>query len=224
MEQKNNGTPESKFIVPIVYELCQSGGNAKWADILHAIERNSGSLLTDVDWESLTSGEIRWKDTSIEAMRLLINRGLISEESGEVILTEEGMYFSLLLEKGHKAGWRPVEFDRGLYESLKAWPPFAAARNHLTQDSVDEEQAGPSLDDLFIGQTALMSGQTDIAVVVSGIADGVSGMQKLFCQALQTSESVPKELCNATLRDAIGSQFDDLAHSSREFLLVAEFA
>jgi len=74
-------TPQSAYYQPIMEAIYELGGRAPASEVLQLVEKKMKSLLTDVDYQNLPSGSIRWDKTAQWARRQLVIDGLLKSES-----------------------------------------------------------------------------------------------------------------------------------------------
>jgi len=74
-------TPQSAYNQPIMEAIYELGGSAPVGEVLQVVEKKMKSLLTDVDYQELPSGNIRWDNTAQWARRQLVIDGLLKSES-----------------------------------------------------------------------------------------------------------------------------------------------
>ena len=67
--------PESRYELPILRFLDQSGGRAPSREVIDAVGRALENELTEADREELNSGDIRWKNRAAFVRLRLIEKG-----------------------------------------------------------------------------------------------------------------------------------------------------
>lgn len=96
------------------------------------------------------------------------------------------------------------------YPQLNLTPLLQAIGLNIHKKEDEEQDTGvPIIEDLFSGQTAMMG--------------SLSQIEKAQRELLEKGDKVTIDECKATLRDALGPKYDELAESTREFLLAAEY-
>jgi hypothetical protein len=74
-------TPQSAYNQSVMEAIYELGGRAQASDVLEVVEKNMKGLLTDVDYQCIPSGDIRWDKTAQWARRQLVIDGLLKSES-----------------------------------------------------------------------------------------------------------------------------------------------
>ena len=72
-------TPEGAYRRPILEALYELGGRASVGDVLEVVEKKM--KLTEVDYQTVPSGEIRWSNTAKWERRTLVENGLLKSKS-----------------------------------------------------------------------------------------------------------------------------------------------
>ena len=85
-------TPYVAYELPILEILYEFGGRGQTRDVLEGIERRMRTLFDQVDYQPMSSGEVRWRNTTRWARHTLVKRGLLKRDSRRGIweLTERG--------------------------------------------------------------------------------------------------------------------------------------
>lgn len=74
--------PEKAYYRPILEALNEHGGSGSVQDLLKTIELKVKSLLTEVDYQRLSSGiDIRWRNTAQWARWKLVQNGFLKADS-----------------------------------------------------------------------------------------------------------------------------------------------
>jgi restriction endonuclease Mrr len=73
--------PEREYWLPILEIIEQSGGSAAATDVIEALGERMNGLLTPLDYETLTMGEVRWRNRARFARLRMTERGLLSSKS-----------------------------------------------------------------------------------------------------------------------------------------------
>lgn len=84
--------PEERYERPLLKALVDAGGQAPYRDVVEAVGRELKSELLPADFESLTSGSIRWK-SRLQFVRIrLIERGYLDKNAPRGVwgVTDEG--------------------------------------------------------------------------------------------------------------------------------------
>ncbi|MGC8859575.1 MAG: winged helix-turn-helix domain-containing protein, partial [Ignavibacteria bacterium] len=79
--KKGMRTPEDKFIIPILESLIELGGKAKVESVLNLVHMKMKNTLNEYDYQSLSSGSKRWKNTAQWARNTMVNEGLLASNS-----------------------------------------------------------------------------------------------------------------------------------------------
>jgi restriction system protein len=91
--EKGLRTPEDAFKLPLLNTLIEMGGAGRVSDILDRMEKHVQPILSDHDYEPLSStDELRWRNTTKWARQDLVNEGLLDKDSpyGIWTITEKG--------------------------------------------------------------------------------------------------------------------------------------
>ena len=85
-------TPNEAYELPILETLYELGGTAQTSDVLESVERRMRTLFGAVDYQSMSGGQVRWRNTAQWARYTLVQRGLLKKDSrhGTWELTERG--------------------------------------------------------------------------------------------------------------------------------------
>jgi hypothetical protein len=84
--------PEAEYELPLLEALVELGGSAPTSDVVDLLGKKLEAKLTAVDRETISSGEIRWRNR-VQFVRLgLIKEGLMVKESPRGVweITDEG--------------------------------------------------------------------------------------------------------------------------------------
>lgn len=73
--------PEREYWVPILEILMEAGGEAPATDVIDALGDRMRSMLTQRDYESLSMGEVRWRNRARFARLRMTEQGLLSASS-----------------------------------------------------------------------------------------------------------------------------------------------
>lgn len=84
--------PEREYWVPILEILREAGGAAPASDVIDALGDRMRTILTQRDYESLSMGEVRWRNRARFARLRMTEQGLLSAASSRGIweLTDIG--------------------------------------------------------------------------------------------------------------------------------------
>jgi hypothetical protein len=89
---KGSLLPEAEYELPLLEALVELGGSAPTSDVVDLLGKKLEAKLTAVDRETISSGEIRWRNR-VQFVRLgLIKEGLMVKESPRGVweITDEG--------------------------------------------------------------------------------------------------------------------------------------
>lgn len=84
--------PEERYERPLLKALVDAGGQAPYRDVVEAVGRELKDELLPADFETLTSGSIRWQ-SRLQFVRLrLIERGYLDKDAPRGVwgVTDEG--------------------------------------------------------------------------------------------------------------------------------------
>jgi hypothetical protein len=83
---------ESEYELPMLEIIAEHGGRAAAREVLDELETRLDGQLTDVDRQSLASGDIRWRNRAQFVRLRLVKQGDLVEDSPRGIweLTEQG--------------------------------------------------------------------------------------------------------------------------------------
>lgn len=87
--------PEDQYELPLLHALVDAGGRAPYRDVVEAVGRDLENKLMPADFETLTSGGIRWQ-SRLQFVRLrLIERGYLDKDAprGVWAIADEGRAF-----------------------------------------------------------------------------------------------------------------------------------
>jgi hypothetical protein len=73
--------PEREYWVPILEILTEAGGAAPASDVINALGERMRSMLTQRDYETLSMGDVRWRNRARFARLRMTEQGLLSETS-----------------------------------------------------------------------------------------------------------------------------------------------
>jgi hypothetical protein len=84
--------PEREYWVPILEILKEAGGAAPASDVIDALGGRMSDLLTQRDYETLSMGEVRWRNRARFARLRMTEQGLLDATSPRGIweLTDRG--------------------------------------------------------------------------------------------------------------------------------------
>lgn len=84
--------PEREYWVPILEILTEAGGAAPASDVIDALGERMRGMLTQRDYETLSMGDVRWRNRARFARLRMTEQGLLSDASPRGIweLTDEG--------------------------------------------------------------------------------------------------------------------------------------
>lgn len=84
--------PEREYWVPILEILVEAKGAAPASDVIDALGDRMRSMFTQRDYESLSMGEVRWRNRARFARLRMTERGLLNATSPRGIweLTDQG--------------------------------------------------------------------------------------------------------------------------------------
>jgi len=111
-KEKEQRTPEEKFIIPILESIIELGGRAKVKDVLERVHDKMKGILNKYDYETVSSDkksgkkskEKRWKNTARWARKTMVEKGLLAKDSPKGIweITEKGRkyYYEEKKKKG----------------------------------------------------------------------------------------------------------------------------
>jgi restriction system protein len=91
--EKGLRTPEDAFKLPLLKTLIEMGGAGRVSDVLDRMEKHAKQILTDHDYEPLSStDELRWRNTAKWARQEMVNEGILDKDSpyGIWTITEKG--------------------------------------------------------------------------------------------------------------------------------------
>lgn len=95
--------PEREYWLPILEILMEAKGAAPASEVIDALVGRMRSMLTQRDYETLSMGEVRWRNRARFARLRMTERGLLSATSARGIweLTDAGRKY---LEDERKKG------------------------------------------------------------------------------------------------------------------------
>lgn len=78
--------------MPILEILTEAGGAAPASDVIDALGEHMRGMLTQRDYETLSMGDVRWRNRARFARLRMTEQGLLSDASPRGIweLTDEG--------------------------------------------------------------------------------------------------------------------------------------
>jgi hypothetical protein len=79
--------PEREYWGPILEILREAGGTAPASDVIDALGGRMSSMLTQRDYETLSMGEVRWRNRARFARLRMTEQGLLSDASPRGIWT-----------------------------------------------------------------------------------------------------------------------------------------
>ena len=85
-------TPQHAFTKPILQVLDETKGEARMAEVLTRLESKMKGQLTSIDFERLSTGQTRWKNTAQWARNELVSQGLLANNSPRGVwrITDKG--------------------------------------------------------------------------------------------------------------------------------------
>lgn len=89
---KGSLLPEAEYELPLLEALVELDGSAPTSDVVDLLGKKLEGKLTDVDRETISSGDIRWRNR-VQFVRLgLIKEGLMAKDSPRGVweITDEG--------------------------------------------------------------------------------------------------------------------------------------
>ncbi|MFC1955331.1 winged helix-turn-helix domain-containing protein [Chloroflexota bacterium] len=78
---KNQKTLEGAYRPYLLEALYELGGRASTGDVLEIVERKMKTILNEVDYQTVPSGEIRWFNTAKWERWTLVKEGLLKSKS-----------------------------------------------------------------------------------------------------------------------------------------------
>ena len=84
--------PEERYEIPLLNALVVAGGQAPYREVQDAVERELGRELLPADFETLSSGSVRWR-SRLQFVRLrLIERGYLDRNAPRGVwrITDDG--------------------------------------------------------------------------------------------------------------------------------------
>jgi hypothetical protein len=90
--QNGKKLPQKEFRHPLLATLLELGGSAHVTEIKKVMEKKIAPLLSDADYEKVSTGEIRWWNATCWERSNLVREGFIAEGSarGTWELTAKG--------------------------------------------------------------------------------------------------------------------------------------
>jgi hypothetical protein len=85
--------PQKEYYRPILETLYELGGRGTIAQVLSGVEAKLKPRFRDVDWQRLSSGDVRWQNTAQWARYHLVKQGLLRRDSQRGVweLTDAGV-------------------------------------------------------------------------------------------------------------------------------------
>jgi hypothetical protein len=74
-------TPQQAYRYPIMEALYELGSSASVSDVLRLVEEKMKTLLVEVDYQKIATGDIRWRNTAMWERHELIKDGLLKADS-----------------------------------------------------------------------------------------------------------------------------------------------
>jgi restriction system protein len=88
VEQRSQGrlqrglrTPEEAYYQPILQILNEQGGSAKMSDVQERLAQVMKGVLREVDYKTLASGTVRWRNTAQFARNTMVKDGRLKSKS-----------------------------------------------------------------------------------------------------------------------------------------------
>ena len=98
----NKVTPTSEFRIPLLEALVEMGGSGGTSNLYNRIEAKMKNRLMPGDYEKLSDGTVRWKNSAWWERCKLKDEGLLRSDSPRVWeISDEGRAY---LEKAKKEG------------------------------------------------------------------------------------------------------------------------
>lgn len=73
--------PESQYELPILRYLSERGGRAPSREVVDAVGMALAHKLTELDWQELQSGDVRWRNRAAFVRLRLVERGELVKNS-----------------------------------------------------------------------------------------------------------------------------------------------
>jgi hypothetical protein len=85
-------TPQEAYRRPILEAIYELGGSGSVVDVLRLVEGKTKALLSEVDYQKIPTGDIRWRNTAMWERFEMIKDGLLKSDSARGIweLSKEG--------------------------------------------------------------------------------------------------------------------------------------
>jgi hypothetical protein len=86
-------TPQSEFRAPLLRVLYEAGGSAKMSEAVDRVGALMQERLNDIDRQTMTSGEIRWRNAVQWERNEMVKEGLLKKDSPRGVweLTAKGI-------------------------------------------------------------------------------------------------------------------------------------
>jgi restriction system protein len=78
---KGQKTPQQAYRRPIIEALDELGGSGTVIDILDIVETKMKTLLSEIDYKEIPTGDIRWRNTAMWERFEMIKDGLLKSGS-----------------------------------------------------------------------------------------------------------------------------------------------
>ena len=102
VQPPNKVTPTSEFRIPLLEALVEMGGSGGTSNLYNRIEAKMKNRLMPGDYEKLSDGTVRWKNSAWCERCKLKDEGLLRSDSPRVWeISDEGRAY---LEKAKKEG------------------------------------------------------------------------------------------------------------------------
>ena len=88
-------TRHETYNLPILKSLESLGGSAQASEVLEKLKQQMKDVLRDADYESLTSGQLRWQNSAQWARLSMVKKGLLHNDSPHGVwqISEKGKEF-----------------------------------------------------------------------------------------------------------------------------------
>lgn len=78
---KGSILPETEYEIPILRALDSMGGRGPTSEVVALVEKEIGPMLTDVDRQKLSAGDVRWKNRAQFVRLKLVENGEMASGS-----------------------------------------------------------------------------------------------------------------------------------------------
>jgi restriction system protein len=91
--QRGLRTPEEAYYQPILQILNEQGGSSKMSDVQERLAQVMKGVLREVDYKTLASGTVRWRNTAQFARSTMVKDGRLKSKSPRGIweISEAGL-------------------------------------------------------------------------------------------------------------------------------------